>query len=63
MRSSTDLHISRVAKNKAKAAPGSDADDEEVYLEDYVTRFELFDSIVILVVLSLPLSKVKSLLM
>ncbi|KIM74027.1 hypothetical protein PILCRDRAFT_92785 [Piloderma croceum F 1598] len=24
-------------KNKAKAVPGSDADDEEVYLEDYIT--------------------------
>jgi hypothetical protein len=58
----TDLHIPSV-KNKAKAAPGSDADDEEVYLEDYITRFELFDSIVILVVLSLPLSIVKRLLM
>ena len=62
MWSSGDLNIPRVAKNKAKAAPGWDADDKEVYLEDYVTRFELFGSIVILVVLILPLSEVKRLL-
>ncbi len=58
---SADLHIPSV-KNKAKATHGSDADDEEVYLEDYVTRFELFDFVVIFVVLTLPLSKVKRLL-
>jgi len=40
---SAGLHIPSV-KNKVKDAPGSDADDKEVYLEDYVTRLELFDS-------------------